>query len=283
MIHFKKLFCSFFCVFLISGIACSQNLLDYSNSLKYADYLYNTNQYNLAAIEFERVVFLEPKDTLSKLKLIRSYRYLTEYKTAIERIEKYFPYSLNNIPEEISDEYVRNMLYENQFQEATGFLQTNKTMDVGIRTEYQLGIFIMQYKWPEAKLFADEQLGFLDKTERYDSLYTLINDGLNANYKSLLLAGSISAIVPGGGKVYCGNWIDGIFSFLFVTTSAWLTYKSYQKNGFNFNSALIGTFALSFYSANIYGSVKSAKRYNQKINQSFRSKADDILLNNEKK
>ena len=131
----------------------------------------------------------------------------------------------------------------------------------------------MQYQWPEAKLFADEHLVFLDKTERFDSLYTLINDGLNANYKSLLLAGSISAIVPGGGKVYCGNWIDGIFSFLFVTTSAWLTYKSYQKNGFNFNSALIGTFALCLHSANIYGSVKSAKRYNQTKNQSFRSKA----------
>ena len=87
---------------------------------------------------------------------------------------------MNNIPEEISDEYVRNMLYENQFQEATGFLQTNKTMDIGIRTEYQLGIFIMQYKWTEAKLFADEHLGFLDKTERFDSLYTLIKDGLNA-------------------------------------------------------------------------------------------------------
>ena len=97
------------------------------------------------------------------------------------------------------------------------------------------------------------------------------------------MAASISAIVPGGGKVYCGHWIDAIYSFLFVTTSAWLTYKSYQKNGFSFNSVLIGSFALSFHSANIYGSVKSAKRYNQKINQSFRSEADDILLNDEKK
>ena len=90
MILIKKLICSFFYIFFLLGISYSQNLLDYSNSLKYADYLYKTNQFNLAAVEFERIVFLEPKDTLSKLKLIRSYRYLTEYKTAIDRIEKYF-------------------------------------------------------------------------------------------------------------------------------------------------------------------------------------------------
>ena len=190
---------------------------------------------------------------------------------------------MNNLPEEFSDEYVRNMLYENQFQKANGFLQSTNTMDIGVRTEYQLGILIMQYQWTEARNFADEHLGVLDKTERFDSLYSIINDGLNANYKSPLLAGSISAIVPGGGKVYCGHWIDAIYSFLIVTTSTWLTYKSYQKNGFNFNSALIGTFALSFYSANIYGSVKSAKRYNQKINQSLKSRADDILLNDKGK
>ena len=282
MILIKKLFCSFFGVFLLLGIASPQNLLDYSNSLKYADYLFNTNQFNLAAIEFERVVFLEPKDTLSKLKLIQSYRHLTEYKTALERVEKYFPNSLNYLPKEFSEEYVRNMLYENQFQKANEFLRDIKTMDIGVRTEYQLGILIMQYLWPEARLFAGENISVLDKTERFDSLYSIIKDGLNANYKSPLLAGSISAIVPGGGKVYTGHWIDALSSFLFVATSTWLTYNSYQKNGFNFSSVLFGSFALSFYTANIYGSAKSAKRNNQKINQSFRNEAEDILLNDKK-
>jgi len=283
MILFKKLFCSFICVFLLLGSSFSQNLYDYSNSLKYADYLYTTNQYNLASVEFERVVFLEPKDTLSKLKLIRSYRYLSDYKTAISRIEKYFPCNVNYLLPEFSDEYVRNMLYEDQFQKANSFLQTIQTMDIGVRTEYQLGIFIMQYRWTEARRFADEHSGILDKTERFDNLNSIIKDGLKAKYKSPFLAGSISAVVPGGGKAYSGHWVDAIYSFLFVTTSTWLTYKSYQKNGFSFNSALIGSVALTFYSANIYGSVKSAKRHNQKINQSFRSEAEDILLNDKKK
>ena len=278
----KSFFCSC-CVFLFLRTTYSQDLLDYSNSLKYADYLFKTNQFKLAAAEYERIVFLEPKDTLSKLRLIRSYRYLTEYKTAMNRIEKYFPHSLNELPEELSDEYVRNMLYDNQFQKASWFLQNIKTMDVGVRTEYQLGILIMQYQWTEASHFADENLYVFNKSERLDNLNILIKDGLNANYKSPLLAASISTIVPGGGKVYSGQWIDALYSFLIVTTSTWLTYKSYQKNGFSFNSFIFGSFALSFYSANIYGSIKSSKRYNQKINQSFRSEVEDILLNDKKR
>jgi len=283
MTHFKKLFCGFFFIFILLGSASSQNLLDYPNSIKYADYLFKTNQYNLASVEYERIVFLEPKDTLSKLKLIRTYRYLAEFKTALNRIKEFFPYSLNSVPEEFSDEYVRNTLYENQLQKASEFLQTNITLKIGLKTEYQLGILIMQYQWTEARRFADENIGILDKTERFNKLNGIINEGLNTHYKSPFLAASISAIVPGGGKVYSGKLIDAIYSFLFVTSAAWLTYNSYHKNEFSFNSALIGSFALSFYSANIYGSAKSAKRYNQNKNQFFRNQAEDILLNDLKK
>ena len=265
------------------GTAYAQNLLDYQNSLKYADYLYQTNQYNLASVEFERVVFLEPKDTLAKLKLVRSYRYLKDYKTALKKIEIFFPKSLIDIPEEFSVEYVRNMLYENQLQKTTGFLQTSKHLNPGVKTEYQLGIYIMQYQWTEARRFADEHIDILGKTERFDKLNNIIINGLNANYKSPFLAGFISAVVPGSGKVYCGKWKDAIYSFLFVTTSSWLTYKSFENKGFNFSGVILGSFALTFYSANIYGSVKSTKTYNQKINQSFRSEAEDILLNDQKK
>jgi hypothetical protein len=283
MILIKRIFYSFLCGFLLQGTACPQNLLNYSNSLKYADYLFKTNQYGLASIEFERVVFLEPKDTLSKLKLIRSYRYLTEYKTALNKIEKYFPHGLNILPEEFSEEYVRNLLYENQFQRANEFLQTVKYMDIGVRSEYELGIYILQYQWSEARRFADEHISVLEKSVRYNSLNNIIINGLNANYKSPFLAASISALIPGGGKAYSGRWKDAIYSFLFVTTSSWLTYKSYQKNGLNFGSVLIGSFAISFYSANIYGSAKSAKGYNQKIDQSFKSEAENILLNDQNK
>lgn len=260
-----------------------QNLLDYSNSLKYADYLFQTHQYNLASVEFERVVFLEPRDTLAKLKLIQTYRYLNNNKTALEKIINYFPHNLNNLPEDFSIEYTKILLHENQFQKANSFLQTNKTLDNQTKSEFQLGILMMQYQWTEARGFANEHLDLFNKSEKIDSLNKIISNSLNTKYKNPALAASLSVIIPGTGKFYTRQWKDAIFSFLFVSTTSWLTYKSFTNNGISFNSLFIGAVAVSFYSANIYGSSKSAKIFNQKINQSFRNEVEDILLKDKRK
>ncbi|MCK5136952.1 MAG: hypothetical protein KAR19_14290 [Bacteroidales bacterium] len=266
---------------MILETAHPQDLLDYSNSLKYADYLYKTHQYNLSSVEYERVVFLEPTDTLAKLKLVRSYRYMKNYTTALERIDNFFPHSLDYLPEAFSDEYIRIMLYENQYQEASVFLQNNMTLNGVAKTEYQLGILVMQHQWSEAKHFADESIDLLAKTEKFESLYSLTANGLSTQYKSPALAVSLSAIIPGAGKVYTKNWKDAIYSFLFVTTFSWLAYNSYADNGLSFNSVLFGSIALSFYSANIYGSYRSAIKFNEKINQLYKKEAEDILLNDQ--
>jgi len=41
---------------------------------------------------------------------------------------------------------------------------------------------------------------------------------------------------------------------------------------------IFGSLTLSFYSANIYGSYKSAQDYNQKANQSATSEIESILF-----
>lgn len=279
MILFNKFLCGLCCIFVIIETASSQDLLDYPNSLKYADYLFQTKQYNLSSIEYERVVFLEPRDTQAKLNLVRSYRYLKNYKTAWERINNFFPHNLNCIPEEFAGEYIKILLFESQFQEASSYLKTNITLNSTAKVEYQLGILVMQQQWTEAKSFADEHTDLLTETEKFESLNKVITDGLGTRYKSPPVAASLSVIVPGAGKAYTGQWKDAIFSFLFVTTAAWLTYRSYNKSELNFTTIALGTVTLSFYSANIYGSTKSAKRYNQKTNQSYSRQARDILLN----
>ncbi|HDR68493.1 MAG TPA: hypothetical protein ENN61_05520 [Bacteroidaceae bacterium] len=278
MIPCKRLTGIFCCFFLILETGDAQDLLDYQNSLKYADYLFQTHQYQLAVAEYERVIFLAPEDTMAKLKLVRSYRYLNDYRTALEKLNSFCPSGPESLPGEFSGEYVKNMLYEGQFQKASGFLQTNHTLDYAVRSEYQLGIYIMQNRWREAGLFVDPQEDLSDKSEKFDALNSLVTEGLNTRYKIPALAASLSAVVPGTGKFYTGQWKDALFSLLFVTSASWLTCHTYMNKGLSFNTFLVGSVTLVFYSANIYGSYKSANRYNQKIHQSFRSKAEDILL-----
>jgi len=278
MILTYKLFGIFFLIFLLPDTIYPQNLLDYSNSLKYANYLFGSHQYKLAVSEFERVVFLAPHDTISKLKLIRSYRYSNNFTTARKRIEDFYSGDLNNFPVAFSDEYIKNLLCENQFQEATDFLRKNISLDIDTRQTYQLGIYVMESRWDEASQFVDGPGIHQDRTEKFDALHEVMIKGLNTRYKNPALAASLSAVIPGAGRLYTKQWKDGIFSFLFISAASWLTYKSYIHSGIDLNSILAGTFTLSFYSANIYGSGKSANRYNQRINQTCRTEAEKILL-----
>ena len=64
----------------------SQNLYDLDHSAKYASFLYSTNQFKLAAVEYERLVFLDTANTEFKIKLISTYRKSNNLKRGIERI-----------------------------------------------------------------------------------------------------------------------------------------------------------------------------------------------------
>ena len=279
MIPFKKLLFSICFLFLVSLNICGQNLLDYPNSLKYANHLFISKQYSLSAIEYERVSFLEPMDTLAKLRIIQSYRYMHNYKRAKDRLEYFYPINKANYPEDFALEYFTILFNEYQFDTAYRFLSENQTIELSKRTEYKLGTLLMQYKWDEAKSFADSYLLSNQKPQKFDHLYNIARQGMDIKYKKPYCAALFSALIPGSGKVYTKDWKDGIYAFIVVSAFSWLTYNSVKNNGLNFNSVFFGTIAFSFYSANIYGSYKSAGKYNKRVNERTAMEVQSILFN----
>lgn len=279
MTHSKQCFIGIFFILILATPAYSQNLLNYANTIKYADYLFETQQYHLAALEYERVIFLQPRDSMAQFKLIQAHRYLENYDVALNKIAHFYPGNLSHLPVQISDEYVKNLLHEHHYQKASFFLSENSTMDPGSKAAYRLGILTLQHKWDEAKRFEAEQYNLLSGEDHYNKLTEIISEGLNTHYKSPPLAASLSAIIPGSGKIYTHRWKDAIYSFLFVAAGSWLTYQSYTNNGVGVNSIIWGSITFGFYSANIYGSFKSARNYNHDLNQTFSREVEEILLN----
>ena len=276
---YKKFLAGICFLFVLIADLYSQDLLNYSNSLKYANYLFQNKQYNLSAIEYERVSFLEPTDTLAKLRIVQSYSFMQDYRSAENRLEKLFPLKLADYPQDFAIEYFRILFHKHQFDNAFIYLTENKTIQQSKRTEYLLGTLLMQYKWTDAKTFADGYLYSNPKPQKFDNLYTIALRGIDIKYKKPYCAALFSALIPGSGKVYTNDWKDGIYAFVFVSAFSLLTYRSVANNGVNFNSVLYGTIALSFYSANIYGSYKSAVRYNQKVNEKTTTEIESILFN----
>lgn len=93
-------------------------------------------------------------------------------------------------------------------------------------------------------------------------------------YKSPLIAGLSSALLPGVGRVYSGRLGDGIFSFIFTVGSLALSYH-YYDSGNQWAGVSFGVLGLLFYLGDIYGSVEAvhlhnAKRYYEAVDK-FRS------------
>jgi putative membrane protein insertion efficiency factor len=92
--------------------------------------------------------------------------------------------------------------------------------------------------------------------------------GFSLPQKSQTAAGVLSAVVPGSGQCYAGNWGDGLMSFLWVGLLGYGTYES-AEHDIEAVSVICGTIAIIFYSANIYGGINAADRYNERQSESF--------------
>jgi len=99
----------------------------------------------------------------------------------------------------------------------------------------------------------------------------------NRKPKKMWLAGLMSAIVPGSGKMYAGKTGEGIASLLMVGSTGLVTWENHRKLGVkNLKTILFGSIFTIFYVGNIYGSVFSVKISNEEFNHEMDQK---ILFN----
>lgn len=86
----------------------------------------------------------------------------------------------------------------------------------------------------------------------------------NPPYKSPTLAGILSTIIPGSGKIYTEEYGDGIVAFLTTGLLTFLAYDNFRANH-NTRGWIFTSLAGLFYAGNIYGSVASAQIYNARF------------------
>jgi TM2 domain-containing membrane protein YozV len=125
-----------------------------------------------------------------------------------------------------------------------------------------------------------EKQDFLDtfpSAEKEKLLY-FYNFKKDPPYKSALLSGIMSALIPGSGKVYLSEIGDGITAFLTTSLLAFLAYDNFHHNH-NFRGWLFSGLGFFFYAGNIYGSVAAAQIHNAQIDYEYNSDLRDYLKN----
>lgn len=167
-----------------------------------------------------------------------------------------------------------NLAHLHKLQESANVLHLihcNDTLQKNL-IKYELaGVFLLNRDLPNFKKHISEvntDLYFLsDSPEEMNQLAFRI---ANHPDKSPFLAGVMSAIVPGSGKIYAGRFGEGLSTFFAVTALGAVTYENYKKSGLkNIYTIGFGSVFTAFYIGNIWGSTLSVKIVNDEFNEAI--------------
>lgn len=252
----------------------AQDIYTFDKSKEFASYLFLSGQYELSAVEYERLLFADKNNDSLKVALVNSYFKNNEVEKAVRRTESLYP-SIYDFSQPISDLYLQMLILGRYFEK---FDQNSERLPIEEEKKsiYQIHREVMAGNWGKVETKIP-QLSSMD----HPSISGLKNLSLQAKAfkpKKPWVAVMMSAILPGSGKFYTGNYKDGIFSFLVVGGTAFQAYRGFTNDGLSSTSGWIFT-ALSsgFYAGNIYGTAKSAQVYNQNFWLEIGKDAEDII------
>lgn len=252
----------------------AQHLYGLEHSLKFADYLYASGQYDLAAEEYERAVFLDPDNVHAKLQLIKSYKRNENFQEGINRVLSFHDNDITNIDQPFSSPFIQMNLRLRNYPQVSNFLKRNQNLSGELKINTSLSMALLEGRWEHAQ----EMVTGNPEQVNVD-LLKITEKSLGISYKRPWLGITMSMLLPGSGKVYAGRWKDGLVSFIFVATSAWQAYRGFDKYGAGSAYGWIfGSVSLGFYTGNVYGAHKAVKQYNNKLDENLQHKAEHIIF-----
>ena len=266
----------FLLLLLFGTNTVAQDIYNLQNSLEYAQNLYSSHEYELAAQEYERVLFLDSTNTKAKLRLIKSFRKTNQTEQAIQRTQKFFS-DMKTMPKGFANEYSKLLVSNQEYKACRNFINQSRTLTERDKDFYLAATNMFETDWEKA-----HQLLNPDSNRQNPALIRLqeINrEAMSIDYKKPWLSAGLSTIVPGLGKVYSGSWKNGLVSLVFVGLSGWQAYRGFEQHGAKSAYGWIyGGIGLGFYLGNIFGSSKAANKYNFKQNQQIIDKVENIYI-----
>ncbi|MBI3233296.1 MAG: hypothetical protein HYZ42_04535 [Bacteroidetes bacterium] len=257
----------------IHSLVSAQDLFDLEHTKSYASYLYQTRQYNLAILELERVVIMENNNDSIKTVLLDLYTMADRYEDGLKRAILLFP-DLTIVPTNTADIYLSILIKTQRWVLADSFVKVNHMISDQRRKIYEVCLAFNKYDLNYINHFYQ----YCD-TARYPDLNiygSIIGDPSQYKLKKPYL-GALYSIVPGVGKFYARDYKDGIASLLYVSLSAFQTYRGFAKRGtHSVYGYIYGGLTLAFYAGNIFGGYKSTKRYNKELKVELAHRANQI-------
>jgi TM2 domain-containing membrane protein YozV len=233
--------------------------------LLFADHLFQEQDFLRAAYEYERYLFgQDAEDPLSQEILYRagkSFQCAGDYLRSLDLFGSLLESTVSMVERdraiyEIGLTYFRM----EQYSDSLSFLQTHPggsgAPDAVLLSSANL---MMLGQWRQA-----EEVLKGCSASLAEPLREIAREGSSMRRKSPLLAGILSSVVPGLGKIYAGEYGDGIQSLAFIGLFGTLSFLSFRSDGIDsIRGWIYASAGTLLHVGNIYGSVVSAGRFNR--------------------
>jgi len=244
------------------------------NIKNFAAHLFNQSEFERAAGEYDRLYYLDANNEyrdsalyMSGLSNLKSGNLLMAQKRFKQLISKCDDSRLQTYGKY---DYARSIYFAGEYLRVVDYLQMQDVSgDEDLATTGALDLYAVSNarinQWQIAR-----QAVCGNHISNSITACSLVTDGINLPHKSRLLGGTLSALVPGLGKLYTNKKWDALFAFMQVGTSAWQSYRGFDKDGNNSTQGWVfGLLGAGLYVGNIYGTVVSVNIYNHKLRDSY--------------
>ncbi len=266
-------------LFLIILLFCNDSAIAEESPLTpltLGDHFAKIGNYEAAITEYKRFIFFHPDSIQTATvyhKIGLAYREQGFWQEAIIAMRNAVSHAFE---EDTKSEYQLNLaviLLSSQNYDLARLELIKVSLRHPSGTLYQRALFlqvvafIYQFRWEEAQALLKDYTA--DET-----LDNLLNIAINQPKKSARIARVLSAILPGTGQIYAGNWRGGLNAFLLNGALGFVAVDGILDQ--NYLDAFMWTYYifLRYYRGNVFRAGKAVDEFNDNAS---RRAADNIL------
>jgi hypothetical protein len=263
----------------ISGSSQIRDTATINKDIDFVNYLIGTSQYSDAIYLLNQIDFNKPglKRYRDSLNYLKGWAYYN-----IKSLDSASLYLLRTAPNTLVGTKSRffaayNSIYQGNEKQGNEILQSMSLIDpqwIELRYLQQAGVALLNRDYSEYELlqknFTSSWYSLTDAEDKLNQYHTLLS---KRRKKSPWIAGCMSMIIPGSGKMYSGKIGEGVSALLSHAILAGITIENYKKAGpGNFKTIFFGSLFSVFYLGNIYGSMISVQVSNNEFNKIYDNK-----------
>jgi len=233
--------------------------------LLFADHLFRQQDYLRAAYEYQRYGSLQTEnDPAAREVLLRAgkaFQCAGQYDRSLELFDALLKTVENNRTRELAI-YETGLTYFRmaRYEQSLLFFQNQPLESLTPQSGLLCGADLMMLgRWRQAEEAFD-----IYEVPDTEPLRRVAREGSTMRRKSPLAAALLSSVVPGSGKIYAGEYGDGIHSLIFVGLIGTLSVLSFRADGVDsIRGWIYASVGGVMHAGNVYGSIVSARRHNR--------------------